>query len=123
MSSRRAFLVCGVMVWLLVHAPEAGAGEPTNQLRADINDLYRSVQASPAPVSGSGRVAGRPILDRMFDWTGLAGATLRGQWQKRTPAERAEFTQLFSDVFARAYLSRIHLVDATTFQYLGDTIA
>src|SRR5437773_10692330 len=59
----------------------------------------------------------------MFDWTAMAEASLRGQWQKRTPAERAEFTQLFSDLFARAYLARIHLVDATTFQYLGDTTA
>ena len=123
MSSRRAFVVCGLIVWVLVHAAAAGAGAPTNQLRADIDELYRSVQPSPAPVTGPGRATGRATLDRMFDWTAMAESTLRGQWQKRTQAERAEFTHLFSDLFARAYLSRIHLVDATTFQYLGDTIA
>jgi phospholipid transport system substrate-binding protein len=123
MSSRRAFVVCGLIVWVLVHAAAAGAGAPTNQLRADIDDLYRSAQASPASDARSDQVAGRVILDRMFDWTAMAEASLRGQWQKRTSAERAEFTQLFADLFARAYLTRIHLVDAMTFQYLGDTTA
>ena len=123
MMSRRARVVSGLIFVLLAHAPAAGAGEPTNQLRADIDDLYRSVQASPGPPARPGPAGGRAILDRMFDWTAMAEASLRGQWQKRTPAERAEFTQLFSDLFARAYLSRIHLVDATTFQYLGDTTA
>ena len=51
MSSRRAFVVCGLIVWVLVHAAAAGAGAPTNQLRADIDELYRSVQPSPAPVT------------------------------------------------------------------------
>src|SRR5436309_141919 len=123
MSTHSALIVSGLILALLVRAPAAGAGEPTNQLRADIDDLYRSVQASPAPAAGPGLAAGRAILNRMFDWTAMAEASLRGQWQKRTPAERAEFTQLFSDLFARAYLARIHLVDATTFQYLGDTTA
>ena len=123
MSTHSALIVSGLILALLVRAPAAGAGEPTNQLRADIDDLYRSVQASPAPAAGPGLAAGRAILNRMFDWTAMAEASLRGQWRKRTPAERAEFTQLFSDLFARAYLARIHLVDATTFQYLGDTTA
>ena len=52
----------------------------------------------------------------------LAEASLRGHWQQRTAAERAEFTGLFADLFRRVYVSRIHVVDASKFQYLGDVI-
>jgi phospholipid transport system substrate-binding protein len=100
----------------------ADAGAPTDQIRTDIDELYRSVQPS-ASTGGQGQGAARAILDRMFDWTAMSEASLRGHWQKRTPAERAEFTKLFADLFARAYLSRINLVDATKFQYLGDAAA
>ena len=46
-------------------------------------------------------------------------------WRRkaRTAAERTEFTGLFANLFARAYLSRIHLVDASGFQYVGDATA
>ncbi len=105
---------------LLGPTPGVGAGEPTEQLRSDIDELYRSVNA-PAAAPGQGGAPPRAIVDRMFDWSAMAESSLRGYWPERTPGERAEFTRLFSDLFARAYLSRINLVDARTFQYLGDT--
>jgi phospholipid transport system substrate-binding protein len=114
MRYRSALLLAVLLLAAL--APIAGAGEPTEQLKTDIDELYRS-----ANTAGGGTTAARPIVDRMFDWTAMAESSLRGHWTKRTPAERAEFTKLFSDLFARAYLSRIHLVDARQFQYLGDT--
>jgi phospholipid transport system substrate-binding protein len=123
MSSFQCVLVVsGLLLALLGHAPAAGAGEPTEQLRADIDELYRSVHGPTTAPAGQDQ-ATRAIVDRMFDWTAMAEASLRGRWRQRTPTERTEFTQLFADVFARAYMSRIHLVDATTFQYLGDTTA
>jgi len=121
MRARLVFVL--LLLGLALLARTAGAGEATDQLRADIDELYRSVNATATPPSSAARAAARPIVDRMFDWAAMAEASLRGYWPKRTPAERAEFTRLFSDVFARAYLSRIHLVDARNFQYLGDTTA
>jgi phospholipid transport system substrate-binding protein len=115
----RLVLVLSGLILAMV-ASGVGAGEPTDQLRADIDELYRSVNPASTPGAIRGGTIARAIVDRMFDWTAMAEATLRGHWQKRTPAERAEFTKLFSDLFGRAYLSRIHLVDARSFQYLGD---
>jgi phospholipid transport system substrate-binding protein len=60
-------------------------------------------------------------MDRMFDWTAMAEASLQRHWQKLTAVERSEFTRLFADVFARAYVAQMHLVDNRTFQYLGET--
>jgi phospholipid transport system substrate-binding protein len=103
----------------LVGVIEARAGEPTDQIRTQIEELYRVVSGTSGASAERDAAA---ILDRMFDWPRMAEAALRGHWRERTPAERTEFTQLFAGVFRRAYVSRIHLVDASKFEYLGDTI-
>ena len=115
MAYRSAALLSALVVLaVLVPVSGAAAGEATDQIKADIDELYKMVNTSGAP-------AARPIVDRMFDWSAMSESALRGHWQKRSPAERAEFTKLFSDLFRRAYLSRINLVDARSFEYLGDT--
>ena len=117
----RASVVLGAMLALAFGGVvEARAGEPTDQIRTQIDELYRVVSGA-APGASVEREAAA-ILDRMFDWPRMAEAALRGHWQQRTPAERTEFTQLFAGIFRRAYVSRIHLVDASKFDYLGDTI-
>jgi phospholipid transport system substrate-binding protein len=108
-------------VFALLALPHgAAAGEPTEQLRAHVDALYQSVKAPASPPGG--RADARAVADRLFDWEAMARASLRDHWQKLAPAEREEFTRLFADVFSRAYLSRIHVVDASAFQYLGDVI-
>ena len=120
---RRTILMLSVAALAALGGPGgAGAGEATDQLRANIDELYRSVNSAAAP-SAAGAPGARAIVDRMFDWTAMAEASLRGHWQRRTAAERAEFTRLFSDLFARAYVSRINLVDAKALEYLGDATA
>jgi phospholipid transport system substrate-binding protein len=106
---------------LVVAAPgTASAGEPTEQIRADITALFETLHRQP--VSPDATREAERILDRMFDWTAMAKAALREHWKARTPSEQAEFTRLFAAVFRRAYAARIHLVDASRFRYLGDTI-
>jgi len=116
MHTRRAFTLLALSLLLAGWTSVVGGGEATEQLRKDIDELYRTTDAA-AP----GASSGRSIVERMFDWPAMAESALRGHWAKRTPAERTEFTRMFSDLFARAYVSRMHLVDASTFQYLGDT--
>src|SRR5438034_9468135 len=103
---------------LLGPTPGVGAGEPTEQLRSDIDELYRSVNA-PAAAPGQGGAPPRATVDRMFDWSAMAEPSRRGYWPDRTPGDRAEFTRLFPHLFARAHLSRINLAAASTFQSLG----
>jgi phospholipid transport system substrate-binding protein len=116
----RALALAGLLV-LASGVPEAvGAGEPTDQIRAQIDQLYQAVQQA-AP-SASGEIEAAKVLDQMFDWPRMAEAALGGHWPQRTAAERAEFTHLFARLFRRGYLSRIHLVDTSKFQYPGDVV-
>lgn len=105
---------------LLALAARVGAGEGTDHLRAEVEELYRSVR-QPEASGPATSLTPRAIVDRMFDWSAMAEAVLRDHWRPLAPPERAEFTRLFAEVFSRGYVSRIHLVDARTFQYLGDT--
>jgi len=58
----------------------------------------------------------------MFDWPEMAKGALGKHWQERSPSERDDFVRLFAAVFERAYLSKIQLVDAEHFTYLGEAI-
>ena len=124
LSSR---LCCSVLIMLpiLGALPRAATGgEPTEQVRSMVDELYRL--ASPPPRTAAERqardVAAARTMDPVFDWTAMARQTLRQHWDHRTPAEREEFTRLFSELFRHAYLARISLVDSTAFRYLGDTV-
>lgn len=101
-------------------APMAMAAEPTEQLRSQINQVYKILQ-TPSP-SAAAQLEAAAILDGMFDWRQMSESALRRHWAQRTPEEQDQFTRLFADLFRRAYLSRIHVIDASKFQYLGDTV-
>jgi phospholipid transport system substrate-binding protein len=117
---RFVLALVAIVLAVLGHARPGAAGEATEQLRTHIDALSRSV-ATATPPGGAPAAASRAIADRLFDWNAMARASLRDHWDRRAPAEREEFTRLFADVFARAYLSRIHLVDSKAFEYFGDT--
>jgi phospholipid transport system substrate-binding protein len=109
-----------VLLLAAATVPVTQAGEPTEQLRTDIDQVYKLLQ-QPNPSAATQREAAA-ILDGMFDWRQMAETALRRHWAQRTPDEQAQFTRLFADLFRRAYLSRIHVIDASKFQYLDETI-
>lgn len=102
--------------WLVMGA---FAGAPTDQIRERIEQVYHGFNAAPPAAR---HAAVRKIIDQMFDWAEMAKRSLGRHWQDRTAAERAEFTQLFADLFEHAYVSKIQLADADRFQYLGDAV-
>lgn len=120
MLDHRALVLAGLLVLASGVLEGARAGAPTDQIRAQIDQMYQAVQQA-APAS-SGEIEAVKVLDQMFDWPRMAEAALGRHWQQRTAAERAEFTELFARLFRRGYLSRIHLVDSSKFQYPGDAI-
>lgn len=122
---------CAVLLTVLSLAPlgpfgarPAMGGEPTERVRSVVDQLYR-VASSPATTAEERRqrdVAAAQVMDPVFDWQTMARLTLRQHWEKRTPAERDEFTRLFAELFRQAYLTRLSLVDGNAFRYEGDTI-
>jgi phospholipid transport system substrate-binding protein len=112
------------VVGLFVAAP-ARAGVPTDQLRAQIDLVIKTVDDPTLKQSGKAaerRAAVRKIANETFDFQEMARRALARHWQPRTSAEREEFVKLFADLLERAYVSRIENYEGEKIAYNGDTI-
>ena len=59
----------------------------------------------------------------LFDVEEAARRALGRHWQARTPAERGEFVQLFTDLLERSYIGKIETYSGgERIQYLGESV-
>jgi phospholipid transport system substrate-binding protein len=106
-------------------ARPAAAGVPSEQLKAQIDRVLKVLDDPELKKDGKGkdrRTAVRKIANDIFDFGETARRSLGRHWQARSPAERDEFVQLFSDLLERSYISRVELYGGEKIQYLGDTV-
>ena len=102
-------------------SPAALADSATDYIRARIERIYDLLGSAGSAAAPDRMAAARATLDEMFNWAEMGKQSLGQYWQGRSPAERAEFVQLFATLFQRTYLSRIEVADRGGFQYLGET--
>ena len=100
------------------------AESATDHIRVRIEKIYDLLSPagsgeSTAPIR---QAEARRLLDEIFDWNEMAKRALGPHWNERTEAERAEFVDLFAELFRRTYLSRIELADRERFLYLDETV-
>ena len=91
------------------------AGVPTDQLKAQIDRVLKTLEDPELKKEGRAkdrRAAVRKIANDIFDFGETARRSLGRHWQGRTPAERDEFVQLFSDLLERSYISKIETTAA-----------
>lgn len=60
-------------------------------------------------------------FDSVFDYDGLAKATLKDSWDQRSPTERAEFTAVLKDLVRNAYRRNIKKTLGYEVEYKGET--
>jgi len=119
----RALLL--VLVLGVVIAPPVAAGAPTDQLKTQIDRVLKALEDPELKKEGRAkerRTAVRKIANDIFDFGETARRSLGPHWQTRTPAERDEFVQLFSDLLERSYISKVELYGGEKIQYLGDSV-
>jgi phospholipid transport system substrate-binding protein len=103
--------------------PPAWAGPPTDQLRSQIDRVIKTLDDPELKTrSVERRKAVRRIADDIFDFGETAKRSLGRHWQARSPAERGEFVQLFTDLLERSYISKIELYSGERITYAGDTM-
>ena len=121
---RHVALALGLVLSVVMVLP-ATAGAPSDQLRAQIDRVLKTLEDPHLKQEGRAkerRLAVRRIANDIFDFGETARRSLGRHWQPRTPAERDEFVQLFSDLLERSYISRVELYGGEKIQYLGDSI-
>jgi phospholipid transport system substrate-binding protein len=109
----------------VVAADRADAGAPSDQLKTQIDRVLKVLDDPELKKDGRSRerrVAVRKIANDIFDFGETARRSLARHWQGRTPAERDEFVQLFSDLLERSYISKVELYGGEKIQYLGDAV-
>ena len=119
---RLCVILTAVLPFVLASAGPATAGEPTERVRSTVDDLYRVMSTTSGLSLRERESAAARVMDDLFDWRAMARDALRQHWEGRSASEREEFTRLFADLFRRAYVARVSLVDAKSFNYLGDKI-
>jgi len=124
--TRHRLLLLGWAVLIgLLTAWSALAGQPTDQLRPEIERVIKTIEDPTLKGDGKGparRQALRAITESVFDWTEMGRRALGSHWQARSEAERAEFVPLFRDLMERAYVSKIERYSGERITYSGDTV-
>lgn len=99
-----AFFVCALL------APLAQAGEPSEVVRKGIHgvlDILGQPDLKAPEKKEERRNRMRKVIHRYFDFEEMSRRSLARAWRKRTPKERAEFTDLFSYFMERNYASTL----------------
>jgi len=121
---RRGQVLAAVLL-LLLGAPRAWAGVPTDQLKTQIDRAIKvldDLAGKKDTKVQARRAAVRKIANEIFDFGETAKRSLARLWTPRTPAEREEFVRLFADLLERSYISRIELYGGEKIAYVGETI-
>jgi phospholipid transport system substrate-binding protein len=109
----------------LLMAPAAWAGAPTEVVK-QYTERVIQVLEDPSLKGDDKRLERRAAVRRVateaFDVEETARRALGRHWQARTPAERAEFVQAFTDLLERAYVSRIDEYGGERVKYEAEKI-
>jgi phospholipid transport system substrate-binding protein len=110
-----------VAVLVLGSAPDAWAGQPTEQLRA-YTDQVLKVLKDPALSLPERREAVKHLAEEVFEVSETAKRALGQHWLQRTPAEREEFVKLFANLLEQTYIARIDEFGGEKLRYVSEQI-
>jgi len=110
LSRKRLSLLLAPLLAGALMAPPAGAGEPTEILRAGISGVLEilldpDLKAPEKKAERRSRIRG--IIHRYFDFEAMSRRSLARSWRKRSPEEKREFVRLFSRLMERNYADKL----------------
>jgi len=117
-----AVLVLACATWSV---PGAWAGAPTDQLRGGIDRVFKilrdpemagdrnALQRQAAVLAAAGTI---------FDFGEMAKRSLGQHWAARTPAERTQFTALFTDLIQHSYINKVDQHSGAKMTFTGETV-
>ncbi len=111
MLKRHARAVWAVsLVLVLAPVPVAWAGAPTDQLRDGVDRVFKILRDPEMAGDANATQRRKAILaaaSTIFDFSEMAKRSLGQHWTERTPAERTQFTALFTDLLQHSYISKV----------------
>lgn len=87
------------------------ADAPRAEMQKTIDAIIATVEAAPGDANKTVRREKlRKIINPKFDFDEMSKRSLGPNWGTITPSEQQEFTEVFSELLARTYLSKIETV-------------
>ncbi len=94
-------------------ATQSGDGSPKEEMRRTIDNIIVIAEAYPGDAARDVRRQKlRALINPKFNFAEMAKRSLGPNWNEISSAERGEFTEVFSELLARTYLSKIETVKA-----------
>jgi phospholipid transport system substrate-binding protein len=115
--------VVALAMWLAV-VPSAGAGAPTDQLRTHVEQILAILEDPALRADGrlrERRTAIRRVAEEIFHFGEISRRSLGRHWQDRSPGERQEFVELFTDLLERSYVSKIEGYAGERVLFVGES--
>ena len=122
---RRTFMTMTAALLLGLTASVAAALTPTETVRSRVDEALQSLSKTANPGADAverRRADIRRAADTLFDFPDMSRRALGRHWTDRTPAEREEFTRLFTDLIARTYIGKIDRYAGESIAYLSERV-
>ena len=122
---RRTFMTMTAFLLLGLTASVAAALTPTETVKSRVDEALQSLSRTanpPAEASERRRADIRRAADTLFDFPDMSRRALGRHWTDRAPAEREEFTRLFTDLIARTYIGKIDRYAGESIAYVGERV-
>jgi len=122
---RRTLMTLTAALLLGLTATVAAALTPTETVKSRVDEALQSLspKANPGADAAERRRADiRRAADTLFDFPDMSRRALGRHWTDRTPAEREEFTRLFTDLIARTYIGKIDRYAGESIAYVGERV-
>ena len=122
---RRTLMTMTAALLLGLTASVAAALTPTETVKSRVDEALQSLspKANPGADAAERRRADiRRAADTLFDFPDMSRRALGRHWTDRTPAEREEFTRLFTDLIARTYIGKIDRYAGESIAYVGERV-
>jgi len=112
-----------VLFGLLTGTPVLRAGGPMEGIRETTGRILQilsdpSLEGKEHRAERRRRI--REAVDERFDWEAIARSALSTQWRNLKPAEKDEFTRLFSSLVERTYMDRLEAYSGEDVVYLDE---
>ncbi len=122
---RRTLMTMTAALLLGLTATVAAALTPTETVKSRVDDALQSLSQTANPTAEASerrRADIRRAADTLFDFPDMSRRALGRHWTDRTPAEREEFTRLFTDLIARTYIGKIDRYAGESIAYVGERV-
>lgn len=123
MRSVKSRCLLGLALFLLLLSfvvPAQAAVDPLEQVRATVQGIIGVMQDKSLKQPDKEAERRKAIMDyvnRRFDFEEMSKLTLASKWRDRTPEEKKNFEELFSELLKNSYIGRIEAYSGEEVQY------